>query len=106
MQQKYDELKQCHLNNVKSIHSFLNHLSIRRQTYLDKYSNSKNNENPKDVEAVIDDEMVSMTNIEPKLMLNQTKMEQFLNKMSMIMLSRFNNDKGMELDLELSDDDI
>eukprot|EP01084_Bolivina_argentea_P287384 493130_1 len=43
--QKYDQLITNHINNIKSMHSFLNGMKNRWQMFLNQYSNDNNNNN-------------------------------------------------------------
>ena len=117
-QKNYQELKQTHCSNMKSMHCFLNQLSVRCNMFLEKYSNNTSSTTDVNMNGDAhhatnvdmnkqDDSMYFTKNIEPKLTLNQAKMEEFLNKIKMIMISQktehLRRPNALDLNLSISD---
>merc|ERR1712048_639989 len=99
----YAELRETHCSNMKSMHCFLNALNVRCNSFLAKYD-SQNDDTIKD-EIVKDETMYFTKNIQPKLTLNQAKIEEFLNKIKMILISQKSSPPELDLNLTMSEFD-
>lgn len=106
--EKYEIDVEIHLKNIKSIYSFLNQISKSFEIFVNKYSIKKKQEDGinNDMNDISDDNDndILIRDIEPKLKATYGNFQQFLSDISMIILSKENDNN--DIDLMLSDIDI